>query len=129
MAGCKKTPPLPGPTPQPVHGRVIYRGQPAQGFRVLFHPTTPWKGAQFAPSAMTDKNGEYQLRSYQSDDGAPAGEYTVTFQWLKTISTNDPADVQPEIDQLKGLFNDPKKSRFKAVVREGNNEIEPFVLK
>jgi hypothetical protein len=128
LASCSK-PPLPGPQPHPVHGKIVYRGQPAKGFRVTFHTTMAWKGAQFRPSGMTDENGEYRLRSYQSDDGAPAGEYVVTFEWPQQLNTPDLDDaVQRTMDRLQGLYNNPKKSRFKAVVHEGNNEVDPFVL-
>ena len=128
LASCSK-PPLPGPQPYPVHGTVSYRGQPAKGFRVAFHPLKAWVGAQFAPSAVTDDNGQFRLQSYHTDDGAPVGEYAVTFTWPQHVNTGDESDPMPEVDQLRGLYNDPRKSRFKVTVRaEGKNTLEPFVL-
>jgi hypothetical protein len=126
-AGCSK-PPLPGPPPHPVHGKVIYRGQPARGFCVVFTPLdTTWK-VKFAPAAMTGENGEFRLRSYRPNDGAPKGEYAVTFQWPDHINTGNEPEPAPEVDQLQGLYSDPNKSTFKVVVHEGENELEPFVL-
>ena len=84
--------------------------------------------AQFAPSAVTDDNGEFRLQSYHPDDGAPVGEYAVTFTWPQHVNTGDESDPVPEVDQLRGLYSDPRKSRFKVTVREGENTLEPFVL-
>lgn len=126
--GCRKPPPPPGPPAHPVHGKVLYQGRPAKGFCVIFTPlNATWK-VKFAPAAMTDENGEFQLRSYQPGDGAPAGDYAVTFQWPDHINTGNEPEPAPEVDQLGGRYSDPKKSQFKAVVHEGENSLEPFVL-
>ena len=126
-ASCSK-PALPGPKPYPVSGRVVYRGQLAKGFRVAFHPLGNQGKKIFAPSAMTDQDGAFRLQSYAPDDGAPAGEYAVTFQWPQPLSTGDPSDAAPEFDRLKGRYNDPHKSKYRVTVHESPNELEPFVL-
>jgi hypothetical protein len=126
-AGCSKTP-LPGPQPFPVHGKVVYRGQPAKKFRVAFCPLFEQGKLRFAPSAVTDETGEFRLRSYGPDDGAPPGEYAVTFQWPDHINMGNEPDPVPEVDQLEGRYSDPKQSKFKVVVHEGENQLEPFVL-
>ena len=77
---------------------------------------------------MTGENGEFRLRSYRPNDGAPKGEYAVTFQWPGHINTGNEPEPAPEVDQLQGLYSDPNKSTFKVVVHEGENELEPFVL-
>jgi 5-hydroxyisourate hydrolase-like protein (transthyretin family) len=125
--GCGK-PPLPGPPPCPVHAKVVYRGQPAKGFRVTFYPLFKQGKTRFAPAALTDAVGEFRLQSYHRDDGAPKGEYAVTFAWPNHINTGEEADPLPEVDQLEGRYSDPKKSQFKIVVHEGENELPPFVL-
>jgi hypothetical protein len=51
-ASCSKTP-LPGPQPHPVHGKVVYRGQPAKGFRVIFYPLGEQGKRKFAPLPTT----------------------------------------------------------------------------
>ena len=101
-AGCSK-PPLPGPIPYPVHGKVTYQGRPIQGFRVTFFPVKQLGKVQFAPSAVTDDNGEFHLRSYHPDDGAPQGEYLVTFTWPRHLNTIDEPDAGPEVDQFKDV--------------------------
>ena len=126
-ASCGEVP-LPGPQPYPVHGKVVYKGQPAQGFRVAFYPLADIGRLRFAPAAVTDGKGEFTLRSYNTADGAPPGEYAVTFSWPQHINTGEEADPMPEVDQLRGAYSDPQKSKFKVTVREGENVFDPFVL-
>lgn len=128
VAGCSGPPPLPGPQPHPVRGKVVYQGKPAVGFQVAFQPMEQWDGPRFAPSATTDENGEFQLQSYQPGDGAPAREYAITFQKLERVPSDDPDDPQPPIDRLRGQFSNPRASPFRVTVQEGENVLEPFVL-
>lgn len=118
-----------GPPPHPVTGKVFYKGKPADGFAVAFHPVTAWDGAQFAPSGMTDANGDFQLHSYGENDGAPAGEYKVTFTWPKEIAGPDPDEGKQVVDQLRGAYSNPQRSKFTVKVVEGENELPPFELK
>jgi hypothetical protein len=111
-----------------VHGRIVYRGKPAKGFRVAFHPLGEQGKLKFAPAAVTDENGDFRLHSYAANDGAPVGEYAVTFQWPQRLNTGEETDPMPEIDQLKGQYSDPRKSKFKVTVHEGENNIAPFIL-
>ncbi len=126
-AGCSSRP-LPGPQPYPVHGKVLYQGQPAKGWRVAFYPLSEQRKLRFAPAAVTDDKGEFRLRSYAPGDGAPLGEYAVTFQWPQHVNTGDEPEPVPEVDQLQGRYSDPRTSRWKVVVHEGDNALVPFVL-
>ena len=119
----------PGPRPYPVHGKVTYQGQPAKKFRVTFYPLKEFEKVRFAPAAVTDENGEFRLRSYDPDDGAPAGQYAVTCTWPRRLNTINEPDAGPEVDRLGGKYADPKKSAIRVTVREGKNELEPFALK
>lgn len=127
--GCGKPAAPDLPAPHPVHGKVTYTGKPAQNFRVTFHRVGEQAGPAFAPSAVTDAAGEYRLQSYHPGDGAPTGDYTVTFERLRDTNTSDPADGPRYVDQLQGRFNKPSASQFKVTVHEGDNELPPFDLK
>ncbi len=129
ITGCFTAPSNPGPPPHPVQGRVLFQGQPAAGFAVAFHPINEWEGAQFSPSAVTDANGEFQLRSYREGDGAPVGQYKVTFAWPHEVPNPDPDDGPTVVDRLQGVFNDPENSQFTVTVTEGINTVGPFELK
>lgn len=111
-----------------VAGVVKYRGQPASKFRVVFHPQTDIGELQFAPHAITGEDGHFKLRSYAPDDGAPAGEYLVTFEWPDHINQGDETDPVPEKDKLRGVYSNPERSRFRITVRDGENNLPPFEL-
>lgn len=130
LLGCGEAKPTLGPEPFPVAGRVTYKGQPAVQFRVMFHPVKNFAGASFSPAAVTDENGDFALHSYSGDhaDGAPPGEYLVTFQWPDHINTNETVEPRPEIDRLRGKFNNPHKTKWKVQVVAGENELETFEL-
>ena len=128
VTGCGHKPP-PGPAAHPVRGHVTYQGRPAAKFRVMLFPVTKWQGAQFAPSAVVDANGDFRIGSYKADDGAPAGEYAVTFTWPKHLNTAEDDSGDPEVDQLQGRYSDAARSTFHVTVREGDNELPPFTLK
>jgi len=129
LAGCGSSVELPGPQPYPVKGTVVFQGKPAVGFHVAFFPVTEQSGPKFAPSALVDANGEFQLESYRLHDGAPVGDYAVTFTWPQELSSGDRDDAPLRVDRLRGRFSDPRRSQFKVTVHEGENTLEPFVLK
>jgi hypothetical protein len=130
VAGCSQRPAYPsGPASFPVRGKVTYQGQAAVGFKVLLNPVTPWHGPQFTPAGTTDANGDYQLGSYKLEDGAPVGDYTVTFTWPKSIKSSDDDGSVKIIDQLQDRYADPNKSTFRVTIKEGENELPPFQLK
>jgi hypothetical protein len=117
------------PTLHAVTGTVRYRGQPADKFRVVFHTQTDIGKLHFAPAAVTDERGNFKLRSYAPDDGAPAGEYLVTFEWPDHINRGDEMDFVPEKDRLRGAYGNPEQSHFRITIRAGENKLPPFNLR
>ena len=95
---------------------------------MTLYPLKEFEKARFAPAAVTDENGEFTICSYQPGDGAPPGEYAVTFSWPKHLNTIDDDSGMPEVDQLQGRYANPRTSTFHITVREGKNALEPFVL-
>jgi hypothetical protein len=128
FVGCGKQTPR-GPQPYPVKGQVTFQGKPAAGFQVSFHPLFEQSGPKFAPSALTDENGQFALRSYQPGDGAPPGDYAVTFTWPQSVPGPDPDDALQLLDRLMGRYGNPQRSTFKVTVQAGENVLEPFALK
>ena len=113
----------------PAQGKVLVKGQPALGARVVFYPTTSDVDGKKLPTPAgdTDASGKYVLTSYKPEDGAPAGDYKVTVVWLEP----PPANAQGIFDQkdrLQGRYSDPQTSPLKATVPEGGGEILPFEL-
>lgn len=115
----------------PVSGAVMVGGQPAAGARVVFYGATPelTGPGTVAPAAMADENGVFHLRSYEPEDGAPAGKFNVTVFWPEEV----PEGVDPEVnrpkDRLKNRYLNPETSGLTAEIPVGGSELPPFELK
>ncbi len=114
----------------PVHGQVLVNGRPAEGARIVFYPTAePVPGQKVpTPSATTDANGEYQLDSYEAEDGAPAGDFKVTVVWPEPPPPNA-SGIFDLKDQLSGRYSNSDTTPLSATVEDGGGEIAPFELK
>lgn len=83
----------------PVGGKIVYKGEPVEGAKVTFHPTgeSPRK-----PIGTTNANGEFRLTTFDTNDGAPPGEYVVTVykpQQRKEEAAMDPEEPDAAYDQ------------------------------
>ena len=68
----------------PVKGQVFVRSQPAAGARVILRPmenANPEEWTAGYPRGMVADDGSFQVSTYGSDDGAPAGDYVVLVEW------------------------------------------------
>jgi hypothetical protein len=112
----------------PVTGAVLIDGKPADGAVVGFHPAGELDNQRALRStATTEPDGTFQLNTYLSQDGAPAGEYVVTVYWPGPLPPDaHPGDVGP--DRLGRRYADPKTSPLRATLGEGVNDLEPFQL-
>ncbi len=67
-------------------------------------------------SALTGEDGKFEISTYESGDGVPEGDYTLTFMWGKmnliSASYGGP-------DELKGKYSNAKESSFKITVKKG----------
>ncbi len=73
-SGCKKAADN-RPKRVPVTVTVTYRGAPVEGATVTLHPTSPDGKAAFG---RTNAQGEAQLGTFDTSDGAIPGDYNVT---------------------------------------------------
>lgn len=126
--GCSGTKKLAPPKTVQVTGSVLQADKPVAGARVKFHPQFDIGDVKFIPYGDTGPDGKFEVNTGASGNGAPAGEYVVTVEVLRTGT--DPIDgLEAEIDQLKGAYNDPAKSEWKITLNDGENVLEPFKLK
>lgn len=119
MIGCSEDQPFRKETSK-VTGQVLVDGTPLPATRPLKigchnlagmdteHPTVS--------SALTGEEGRFEISTYESGDGLPAGDYVLTFMWGKM---NLIAGSYGGPDQLKGRYSDPEKSEVKVTVRAG----------
>jgi hypothetical protein len=116
----------------PVHGKVLYKGEPLKGVLVTFHPKE--EDINFVrPVGLTGEDGAFSLTT-GDNEGAPAGEYVLTFicsedapsPKSKAMSMNMSVE---SVDRLKGAYAERSSSTIEIEVKPGTNELEPFQLK
>jgi len=79
------------------------------------------------PIAMTDENGKFKLSTFATDDGAPAGDYTVTFTWRGRSGLLKNQFDGP--DRLNGKYATIEASGIKVTIENKPQELKPFELK
>jgi hypothetical protein len=110
----------------PATGAIKFRGQPAVGaFVTLYSIDAPTEVP--APRATVGHNGEFSLTTYDGDDGAPEGEYTLTVQWYRPIRQGDEYIGGPNV--LPQKYASAKTSDLKIRIAAGENRLQPVVLK
>jgi hypothetical protein len=117
----------------PVHGEIfVVQGNdrtPAVGAVVVFHPTLPVSEDVPRPTAHVGEDGKFELTTYLKGDGAPAGGYTITIDW---VPPRPPPPHKPKQagDLLKGRYSDPGKSTISySVEKNKDNNVPPIELK
>lgn len=99
----------------PVRGRIMVDGKPAPDCFVMFHPVDN-DPVRVCPITQADADGYFSISSYVSGDGAPAGEFIVTFEWRARSGLLKNNFEGP--DRLKGKYYDVKKSTFRVKVEK-----------
>ena len=84
----------------PFSGRVLVDGKPAAGAAIAFHPADASNGTH--PVAQVDVNGDFQLTTIRSGDGALPGEYRVTLTWY--VSPPRKKGVEGEESPVRNLI-------------------------
>ena len=112
----------------PVKGKVTFEGEPAAGAFVVFHPKTPPKPGDTpsSPRATVQPDGSFALTTASEGDGAPAGDYAVTVQWMKPVKQGK--DVLPGPNVIPKAYTEPASTPLSASVRESENALEPFAI-
>jgi hypothetical protein len=131
LAGCSDNGRLPI---YPVSGELTINGAPAKGCVVTFVPVDPALQGVVLPTGKVNESGKFELTTYETGDGAPAGDYGVTLLWEATKwGGRDPdRGVDPVVtvkpDRLMDKYASPEQSKLTAKVVAGKNALEPFRL-
>jgi hypothetical protein len=130
LAAALAAPGCGGPRLSPVRGQVFYKGEPAAGALLAFHPKGP-AAAPNRPTATVGPDGSFTVSTFAADDGAPDGEYGVTVVWLRppagAAKAIDPERAAGATDRLNGRYANPNSPKLTATVR-GDTTLPRFDL-
>ena len=106
-----------------VRGRILFAGQPVADAKVVFCPRNENTTGTDKPTGITDAGGWFKLGTYEAEDGAPLGEYTITVSRVTTDSgKSDPVHLLP-IRYVR-----PTTSDLRARIRPQPNELGDIKL-
>ena len=110
--------------PYPTSGQILVDGQPApKGLQVTFFHEGDWGDKPIVPMALTDDEGKFEMTTYGTHDGAPAGDYKVTVEWPAYRRGRNRGP-----DKFGGTYAKKETSVLTAHVEKGSNKLPPFEL-
>jgi hypothetical protein len=128
VVGCSKEdgrPPV-----FPVEGQVTFKGKPASGAFVVFHPLDATAAGEEKPMALVLPDGSFKLTSQGAASesvGAPVGRYAVTVEWRKLVGQG--SDVTPGPNVIPLTYSKPETTPIKVAVEAKENHLEPIAVK
>ena len=105
----------------PVSGTVTFNGEPAEGAQVILHPQGHALPENLAPLGTVKADGSFQIGVYENNDGAPAGDYVATVEWLKVVQTEGGAGRGPNV--LPAEYAKADTSPVKLTVKQETNDL------
>ncbi|AMV26029.1 hypothetical protein VT84_16640 [Gemmata sp. SH-PL17] len=113
----------------PISGKILVDGKPAADCFIYLYPANPADGEgkdRTIPLAVADENGAFALSTYGTGDGAPAGDYIVTFTWRERSGLLK--NQYEGKDRLNGKYATVEKSPVRLTVEKKPTELPPFEL-
>jgi len=108
VSGCGQRAPADELPVYPVLGTVLVDGEPVAGIQVAFHHVARGDSEHVTyPQGFTNDQGQIEISTYASGDGAPAGEYRVTFVQKPFDAISHSFSGK---DKLEGRYGDPDES-------------------
>ena len=104
----------------PATGKIVFDGRPLTGAFVVLHP----KGSADAkstprPHAQAAADGSFTLTSYESNDGAPAGDYTLTVEYRALVKHGGDVTAGPNV--LPPKYSRAETSPVAVQIAAGRN--------
>lgn len=102
----------------PIKGVIQLDGVPTEKISVILHPKDLGEdGRNDTPSrGLTNADGKFAITTYYQDDGAPIGEYSITFK--QELLTH----LKPAPDELQGKYSNPATSNHTVTVKGDEGE-------
>lgn len=111
----------------PVSGTVKFGSEVPVGAQVVLHPISPSAPENTVATGIVGPDGSFKVGTYDSADGAPAGEYKATLQWFKVVTGDGGTGRGPNV--LPKQYADPAKTPLKVTVADAATEMPPIVIK
>jgi len=110
----------------PVTGKVVLPGgKSVEHATVVLHPVDDADPEAVKPRGKVGKDGTFALTTYESADGAPAGEYRVTVElWLASGKGDD-----GPTSRLPAKYARPETSGLTATIDSAPTSLKPIELK
>jgi hypothetical protein len=106
----------------PASGRLVSDGQPLAGAYIVLHPKGADAGhAAPRPHGQAAADGTFSLTSYETNDGAPAGDYTLTVELRPLVKNGGDFTAGPNI--LPAKYSRAKTSPVTVNITQGRNEL------
>ena len=134
LAGCWSSAKPPETVPTfPLSGVVKIDGKPTSGVKVMIFKSDklpegydPLVGGPH--QGVTDSEGKFNITTYYKDDGAPVGEYVMSFYWTgpqnigAQLSDPDSPALDPTAARFNKKYGDPWKPQVpNPKVEEGKS--------
>lgn len=107
----------------PVEGSITFKGKPLADALVVLHPKDKADTKITAARGKTDQNGKFLVTTYDTNDGAAAGEYAVTVQKYQTVDKGGGPEPGPNI--LPPKLSLPTSTDVFVQIAEGSNTLKP----
>lgn len=127
LAGCGAGDGVERLTVHPVQGSVTFEGKPLPNAQIAFHPKNPTDQRAKVALGTSDANGTFQLTTYDTHDGAVAGEFTVTVQYFQLQQNGESFSPGPNV--LSPQIANPATSDIVLRVAEGPNKLPPLEVR
>jgi hypothetical protein len=111
----------------PATGQVLWEGRPLAGAIVALHPQDSADLQLLPARAETDADGKFCLGTYDSEDGAPAGQYRVTVLWYSLLKNGESYEPGPNV--VPARYSDPDETQLTVQISTGENQIPPLDLR
>lgn len=129
LAGCKEPEPDWVTPVHPVKGKLTVAGAPQPDVVIIFHPVDKAAvGTQVLPRAKTDDQGNFQVTTFESFDGAPEGKYRLAFSWQGPLAGLSEEEQDLLKERLKAKYLKAETAGFEVTIEATDNELAPIDL-
>ena len=125
FVGCSKAQ-EPWEKVYPATGIVKYQGKPLAGAMITLIPEDTSFPKSVRPTAVTDADGEFEIGTYSTGDGAPAGSYKVIVVHFPVEGSEENPHAGP--NDLPAKYAKAETTDLKVTIEEEETALRPLEL-